>query len=171
MSGLLRALVRTAQWAFAALAALGMAQMLVWAADRKPPFELLSVEPAVATPGESVVLVFRVRRNVERDCAAILTRWVIDGKGVKIDLEGQQRISASAIRELEQRTPGMLITSVPVPLSAFPGDAMLVSDLEYICNPVQKWWWPINVTTIAPFKIGPRPANRPSQPAFRGVGV
>ena len=132
---------------------------------------MVGVDPALATPGESVVLVFHVRRSVERDCSAILTRWVIDGKGVKIDLEGQQRISADAIRELEERTPGLLITAVPVPLIAFPGDAMLVSDLEYVCNPVQKWWWPINVTTIAPFKIGPRPANRASQPAFRGGGV
>lgn len=171
MSGLLRALVRTAQWSFAALAALGIAQMLVWAADREPPFEVVGVDPALATPGESVVLVFHVRRSVERECSAILTRWVIDGKGVKIDLEGQQRISADAIRELERRTPGLLITSVPVPLSAFPGDAMLISDLEYICNPVQKWWWPISITTQAPFTIGPRPASRPSQPAFRGVGV
>jgi len=169
-AGLVRAAVRTAQWTFAVAFAGGMAQMLVWALDRTPPFELISIEPAVATPGESAVLIMHVRRDAGRDCSAILTRWVIDGKGVKIDLEGQQRISAEAIRDLERRTPGLLITSVPVPLSAFAGDALLVSDLEYVCNPVQRWWWPIGVTTKAPFTIAARPPGRATAPAFRTIG-
>ena len=171
MNRLLHAAIRTVQWAFAALGRGSAARR--WRCGRSTAARrssLISIEPAVATPGESAVLIMHVRRDAGRDCSAILTRWVIDGKGVKIDLEGQQRISAAAIRDLERRTPGLLITSVPVPLSAFAGDALLVSDLEYVCNPVQRWWRPIGVTTKAPFTIAARPPGRATAPAFRTIG-
>jgi hypothetical protein len=152
MTGLLRAALRTAQWTFAALALLGVVQIAVWALDRRPPFVLLDVAPAVAVPGESVVITMAVRRDVSRHCAATFTRWVFDGKNVRIDLEGQQTMSAAGVANIEARAPGRLTVRVPIPISAFPGLAELVTDIDYVCNPLQKWW-PINVISRAPFEI------------------
>lgn len=151
-SGLGLAVVRTVQWTFAGLAALGVAQIAAWALDRTPSFQLVHVFPAIAVPGQSVVLTMEVRRDVARHCSVSFNRWIYDGKNVRIDLEGRQQMSAAAIENLDARAPRLLTVSVPIPTSAFPGEAELVSDLDYVCNPLQVWW-PINVVMRAPFEI------------------
>lgn len=152
MNRLLRAAVRTVQWTFAGFALAGVAQIVVWALDRSPPFRLVSTAHAVAVPGQSVVLQMTVRRNVARECSVVWSRWVFDGRGVRIDLEGQQQMGATGIAELEKRNAGRLTISVPIPSSAFPGPAELVYDLDYVCNPLHRWW-PINVVMRVPFEI------------------
>jgi hypothetical protein len=155
MSRLLHAAIRTAQWTFAAMAVAGCVQIAVWALDRRPPFHLVSVQPALAIPGQSVVLTMVVRRNVERECSVTWSRWVFDGRNVRIDLEGQQQMGAAGISDIEVRNAGRLTISVPIPSSAFPGGAELVYDLDYVCNPLQRWW-PINVVARVPFEIANR---------------
>lgn len=152
MNRLLRAAVRIVQWTFAGFALAGVAQIVVWALDRRPPFEVVSYEPAIAVPGQSVALTLVVRRDARRDCAVTWTRWIYDGRNVRIDLEGQQQMSAASVAQLELRSPGRLTLWVPIPSSAFPGGAELVTDLDYACNPIQHLW-PINVVTRVPFEI------------------
>lgn len=127
-------------------------EVVIWSVDRHPPFEVLATAPAMVAPGEIVDLVADVRRDTDRGCSARFTRHIYDGASSRHDLEGVQIINAEGIRDIERRTPGQLWVSVRVPSKATPGQASLVTNLDYTCNPLHGLW-PIHVITEIPFTI------------------
>lgn len=131
-------------------------ELVIWGIDRNPPFEILSVEPAMAAPGQAVRLTAKVRRDVERNCNVQYTRHLYDGANFRHDLEGVQRMNAAGLRALDARTPGMLQLTVRVPTNAAPGSASLVTTLDYECNPLHAMW-PIHVVSEMRFTITESP--------------
>lgn len=127
--------------------------VLYYAADRKPPFELVSSAPASAAPGEYVTLRAVVRRDPERGCNAQYWRYVFDSRGARFDL-GHSQASAEAIAAMERRSPGDMTLAFVVPPAAAPGPATLQTVLIYECNRVHHWW-PIPVTIDMPFLVLP----------------
>jgi hypothetical protein len=127
-------------------------EITIWALDRRAPFEILSVEPAMAAPGQSITLSARVRRDIERDCSVTYTRHIYDGANFRHDLEGAQRMNVEAIRAMDARTPNMLHVALHVPVNAAPGGAALVTTLDYECNPLHAAW-PIHVVSEMQFTI------------------
>lgn len=125
--------------------------VLVQAADRKEPFQILSVEPASARPGDMVTIRASVWRDGARNCSAVMSRSVFDAQHVRWDYP-IARFSDSMIDSMEAAAPGELRVSVVVPPTASPGLAQLVSVLEYRCNRVHAVW-PIEVTTTMPFTV------------------
>lgn len=119
--------------------------------DRRPPFEVLSVTPAYARPGETVVIIASVRRDVARNCSAIFSRFIFDSKAARFEL-GNAHASADTIRRMEHRAPGMLTVAALIPLVAAPGPAVVETAIEYQCN-VMHALWPIAVTATLPFTI------------------
>lgn len=124
-----------------------------YAMDRQPPFEVLSVEPAFARPGDYVTVKAKVRRDVSRHCDASFSRFLYDSAGARFDI-GHSITSADMIASLEARSPGALALSVLVPLAMAQGPANLQTVLAYNCNPVHAWI-PIMVTTNIPFDVLP----------------
>lgn len=127
-------------------------ELAIWALDRHPPFEILNVEPATVEPGQAVYLKAQVRRDVDRNCSVQYTRHIYDGANFRHDLEGVQRMNSEAIRTMDARAPGQLNLTIRVPSNAAPGNASLVTALDYECNPLHAMW-PIHVVSEMRFTI------------------
>lgn len=133
---------------------LGIGSLLWLALDRKPPFELVEVYPAQARPGEHVQIIAKVRRDLDRGCAADMSRYVFDGRGTRWD-EPTRHFSAETIELMAEQQPETLRVSVMVPFDAHPGIGRVVSDLEYRCN-ITHALVPIRTSAVMPFTILPR---------------
>lgn len=131
----------------------GIALVAYYAADREPPFAVLSVEPAEARAGDYITIVANVRREVDRMCDADFSRYLYDATGARYDM-GHAIASAEMIAALERRDNGRLRVSFLVPYGAAPGAASLQSVLNYKCNKIHRLW-PITVTTELPFTVLP----------------
>lgn len=127
--------------------------VIIEASDRKPPLQLLSVEPAAARAGETVIITSRVWRDGTRNCSAHRSRSMFDAASVRYDYPTAV-FSDAAIDRVERETPGLLRVAVVLPLSAAPGPASVVSVTQYRCNRVHALW-PIDVTTVMPFTVLP----------------
>jgi hypothetical protein len=128
--------------------------LVAWyAADRAPPFSVLSVTPAQARPGEILVLEAQVHREPWRKCSADFTRYVFDALDTRTYVD-DGRASASMIESMEKRNPGILRVAFKVPDQAAPGVARLETVLHYRCNRVHAIW-PIEVTTQMQFTVLP----------------
>ncbi len=121
--------------------------------DRRPPFEILHVEPAFARPGEALTLHAEVWRDTDRNCAATMSRYVFDANGARWDYP-VSTFSSALIQRMDQQTPGRLKVAFIVPEGAAPGQAEIVSVLSYQCNRAHALW-PIEVTTHMQFVILP----------------
>lgn len=140
-------------WVPSVVLILAMGLIAVQASDRKEPFQILSVEPAAARPGDMVTIRAKVWRDQSRNCSAVMSRSVLDAQSVRWDYP-MTRFSDAMIDRMESLAPGELRVSIVVPSSASAGVAQLVSVLEYRCNRVHAIW-PIEVTTTMPFTVLP----------------
>ena len=140
-------------WLPSLVLVLAVGVVLAQAADRKPPFQVLSVEPAFARPGEVVVIKAKVWRDKARDCSATMSRSIFDSTLVRYDYP-ISHFSDDLIDKMEEQTPGLLRVALVVSEQATPGPADLVSVLSYRCNRVHAWW-PIEVTTHMGFEVLP----------------
>lgn len=127
--------------------------VLYYASDREPPFAVISVDPAYARAGEVVTIKAKVRRDVDRNCNAVYSRYVFDASGSRYDV-GHAIVSAEMISAMDRKMPGALAISLPVPPSAAPGPALLQTVLDYKCNRTHNFF-PITVTTDMPFTVLP----------------
>lgn len=131
---------------------LGSIAIVAWyTLDRKPPFAVVSVEPAFARPGEYVTIKAEVRRDVNRHCSAEFSRYVFDALNTRFDL-GTQLASPEMIERADQASPNTLRVSFLVPPTIATGPARLDTVLQYRCNRVH-YIWPIEVTTRMPFEV------------------
>lgn len=122
-----------------------------YAADREPPFAVLSVEPAAARPGDYITIRARVRRDVDRKCDAEFSRYIFDSSGARFDV-GTSIASAEMIESLATKAPDTLTVSVMLPQSMSAGSAHLKTVIGYVCNKTHVWV-PIMVTTDLPFTV------------------
>jgi hypothetical protein len=127
--------------------------VLVQAADRRPPFELLGTEPAAGRPGEFVTIYARVRREIPRECSVSVHRSLHDAAGKRWDFP-EARFTALGIAQSESRTPGRMAPTFLIPSSASPGPAEVVTSLQYRCNKTHAIW-PIELTHTLPLTILP----------------
>ena len=117
--------------------------MIVWfAADRAPPFELLSVKPAIGAPGRYVTIYSKVKPSTNRQCASKFNTFILDSAGVRYSVN-------SSIVEL---TPDVLAVTVKLPININPGDAMLIKPTKYRCNITHRIV-PIEVIVQLPFTV------------------
>lgn len=129
-------------------------------ADRSPPFVLLSVEPAAARPGDTVVIRAKVQRDLARGCSADFSRYmwgptIIGGAEVETRFVlGASHASPEMLAMMDKRWPGGLVIAEKVPDRMIPGSARITADIEYVCNKAQVLW-PINVHAEFPFQVLP----------------
>lgn len=129
-------------------------------ADRSPPFVLLSVEPAAARPGETVVIRAKVKRDLSRGCSADFSRYMWGATATEgADVEtrfvlGATHASPDMLAMMDKRWPDGLVIAERVPDRMSPGPARITADIEYVCNKAQALW-PINVHAEFPFQVLP----------------
>jgi hypothetical protein len=149
----LDAVMMRVAWLPSVLLLLAFVVVLAQAADRDPPFQILSVEPAHARPGEVVIINARVWRDNSRNCSATMSRSMFDSSLARYDYPVAV-FSDQLIDAMETKTPGQMRVALVVSAQATPGPADLVSVLAYRCNRVHAFW-PIEVTTHMPFEVRP----------------
>ena len=125
-----------------------------WATGYAPPFA--AIDPIVAepaAPGQTAI--FRsalVRRDLDRECSVRFSRHFIDAGGVRFDYAGQAGMTAAGLRDMNTRMQnGFRLASV-IPAGALPGYGEVVTELFYVCNPMQLIW-PIEVTMRYPVLV------------------
>jgi hypothetical protein len=124
-----------------ALAGLGSVNLGIWVVDREPPiiYEDAKALAASVEQGGTIEIEFSVFRT--RICPLITKRWLTD--------------SAKERHSIPQFTTGLRLLagretyrrSITVPPAAAPGPAQYSVTLEYVCNPLQKIFGPIVVTS------------------------
>jgi len=115
-----------------------LGQVVWWVFDTTPPFHLLGYTATPARPGESTLIEANVKRDLSRDCSVVFSRHMFDATGIRFDLTGQQMMSASALKTLNEISPDKLRMNIAVPSIAAPGRALVTTVLEYRCNPWQE---------------------------------
>lgn len=141
---------------FLLIIAVCVMQVAVWVFDTAPPFKLLSYTATEARAGQSTLVEATVWRALDRNCSVVFSRHMFDARGVRFDLSGSQIMSADALRALDRISPGKLRLNAVVPSVAAPGPALMVTVLEYRCNPWQEALGkPIRVEMTTTFVITP----------------
>ena len=127
-----------------------------WAQDRKPPFELVSFEPVVVVAGESLALHAKVRRDVERNCATRFSRYTINSNNQKSNESVMTYMNADSVADMNRiMGDGVLNLQYPISDDMPAGQAIFITSLDYMCNPLQAVW-PIQVVMKVPFTVLPR---------------
>lgn len=123
-----------------------------WILEDEVPFKLIHTVPLEVKAGEYATFKAAVKRDVARGCSLSLSRKIFTPSGSYIDLKDRDNLSAKQIAELNRRSPGLLLLTIPIPNHLSPGQYELVTDLEYTCNP---WNWisPIEGYSSLPFTV------------------
>lgn len=140
-------------WVARAVIVLSLAILGYYAADRKPPFEVLEVYPAAARAGEMVTVRARVRRDVHRECSAQYSRSFIGTNGIGADIASGSA-SAEMLAVVNSMSPDAWAYEFKLPEKAMPGRGGLVNVFNYSCNKVHRVF-PIEVTFLAPVTVLP----------------
>ncbi len=141
------------EWVARVILMLALMLVLYYAADRDPPFRMISSSYAEGRAGEDIKIVNQVHRDISRNCNTEFTRYVFDSTGARYDL-GHAKASAEMIARMERMTPGMLVVSLRIPSNAAPGPATLQTVVYHHCNRVHAWF-PIETTVDMPFTVLP----------------
>ncbi len=133
--------------------AVGGIQLAVWAADRHPPFELLSYSADPVQPGETFLIRAHVRRDLHRMCGVKYTRLFFDSRGARYELtDNTQFMNAEALYKMNKINPGRLTVADTVPPHAARGPAQIMTVLDYTCNPVHQVY-PISVVLVMDLEV------------------
>ena len=141
------------EWIARLILMLAAMLVLYYAADRDPPFRLISSAYAEGRAGEDIKISNVVHRDITRNCNTEFTRYVFDSAGARYDL-GQAKASAAMIARMERITPGSLVVSLKIPATAVPGPATLQTVVYHYCNRVHALI-PIETTVEMPFTVLP----------------
>jgi hypothetical protein len=133
-------------WAARVILIVAATLIAVQAADRAPPFEVVDYVVPAGAPGETVTFRAKVRRDIDRGCSVTMSRSFFDSSQARWDIDHVQ-FSPAFIEGMERTTPGHMAPTLTIPDAAAPGVGELVSNLDYVCNRVQSWGWPIHVVT------------------------
>ena len=112
-----------------------VAMVLVWSRDNEPPFLLHRYTVTPAYPGGTMLVVADVERNLSRQCEALYSRRFVDSSGAMHAIEPDTSMGVNSIKSMDRRSPGKLIFTVPISKDTPPGKGLIVTPLQYTCNP------------------------------------
>lgn len=148
-------IVQRLMWLWVAILSISGAQVAWWALDRSPPFETISVTAQPVRPGGILLIDGKVRRDLDRDCSIVASRYMIDSHGTRHEIMGLTTMTPEALRKMDAMAPGEVHMALRIPDYVPSGRAQMVTALAYSCNPLQDIVRPVNVEMIAPFEVLP----------------
>jgi len=114
-------------------------QLGVWLLDNKAPLVVTGPpQYSQAKPGSLVKLKVPVVR--ERYCSVLISRYLLDNNGTYYDLMATRFLSEDSLIQLAEGTPNHVEFSFEVPSNIALGPATVVTQLAYMCNPLQAIW-------------------------------
>lgn len=126
----------------------------IMAADRSPPFQLVSYSAAPAQRGSLAFIDSEVRRDVTRPCSVKFSRFLIDAAGTRWEMLPLSAITADGLRAFEAASPNRLRFPAEIPRAAAVGPATLITSLAYRCNVVHDIW-PIDLVLAYKLEVLP----------------
>jgi len=138
-------------WLAHAMILFSTGAVIYYAADREPPYRVISSESASGYAGEPLTIRAQVWRNPHKRCELRISRHVVDSIGAAW-VVGEATVPDSMLAAIEKASPGVRLIAFDVPEGAASGPAVLVTERQYICNKVHALW-PIRYTTEQPFTV------------------
>ena len=115
--------------------------MILWAFDRTPPFELISYTVMPVKAGQTTIVRAKVNRSVERRCEVKYSRMFFDSKGTHYALtDSVQFMNAMAVEAYNEISPNELKFTVVIPHAASQGTGVIMTPLNYECNPIHQFF-------------------------------
>lgn len=112
-----------------------------WFFDSYVPFRVTGeVTQTQAIPGKEVKLSIPVERDLDKKCSVLFSRYMYDSKGTYYDIMATRFISYKGLLELDKINPNRVQFSFTVPEEAALGPAIVITQLAYMCNPLQSIW-------------------------------
>lgn len=130
-----------------------VAQLTMWKLDSRVPFKMTG--PPIythAVSGEPVKVTIPIKQDLTRDCSLLFSRYMFDSEGTRLDLQATRFVSATGIILLDKTTPNSIQISLDIPKQTAPGIATIVTQLAYMCNPLQ-YIWPVDHDMIFTIKV------------------
>ena len=147
---------RVLDWLATAICVAALAILAVYAADREPPFRVISAAKPAGQPGQEIAFTAEVWRDRARNCAGVRSASIYHSGGVRHDFPDRY-FSAAQIALQEEATPGRMAPAFVIPGNATPGQAAYVFiTLRYECNQAHRWFKPIEVSFSMPFDVLPK---------------
>ena len=138
-------------WTILALCAV---VVLWWSLNRVEPLVIIDqTEVPSGRPGEQIRISASVMRDSTPPCSLVAHRYVVGKMGYRYIID-ELNVNAETLAQMTKQFPGMLKTSIVIPMSITPGPAKLVSYLRYHCNPLDAFW-PIETVTELHFTVLP----------------
>jgi hypothetical protein len=128
-----------------------------WASDTYVPFRTKGpATQTVATPGKKVKIEVPIERDITKKCSVLFSRYMYDSQGTYHDLMATRFQSYNGILKLHQINPNTVKFSFQVPEDASEGPATVVTQLAYMCNPLQAVW-PMDYDMVIKIHIEKKP--------------
>lgn len=99
-------IVQSLMWLWVLILAISGAQVAWWALDRRPPFETISVTAQPVRPGGILLIDGKVRRDLDRDCSIVASRYMLDARGTRHEIMGLTTMTPEALRKMDAAAPG-----------------------------------------------------------------
>lgn len=131
-----------------------VAVMTAWTLDRSSPFELLTYSAPPVRAGEVLRIDGVVRRDMDRACSITYSRFIYDNEGRQFYEGPITFVNPPSLIEQNRQMGGKFKVDVAIPKTANPGAITIVTNLDYVCNPMHLWW-PIEVTVIVNSEVLP----------------
>ena len=138
------------------LIAIAMGQVFYWMYDRSPPLVIFEYTASPTQPNGTMLINGDVKRSLDRECSAVLSRTLIDANGYRSAIGGSQIMTADAIRKIDDANHNKMLVAIPIPKDIVPGPAVLATSMSYTCNPIHQLW-PIEMLIEMNVEILPEP--------------
>ena len=112
-----------------------------WYFDKYIPFGTAGeTTQTVAVPGKEVKVYIPAWRDLSKRCDVLFSRYMYDSGGTYYDIMATRFMSYEGLKELHRITPNSVKFAFNVPAGAAPGQATVITQLSYMCNPLQYIW-------------------------------
>jgi hypothetical protein len=132
-------------------------QLAFWYTDTRVPFRVTGEAVyTAAIPGETVKVEVPAKRDAHANCSVLFSRYMYDSNGTYYDLMATRFLSAQGIHLLDKINPNHVKFAFKIPEEATPGKALVVTQLSYMCNPLN-YIWPIDYDMKITIEVEAKP--------------
>lgn len=121
-----------------------IAQLGYWYFDTSVPIVVLrELAVQIAAPGEIIKVAIPIKASKHTGCSILVSRYVLDSEGQTVDVMATRFISERGLDRIFKKSPNAWKFPVKIPTEIEEGEALIITQHAYICNPLN-YIWPID---------------------------
>ena len=125
--------------------------------DSRIPLEVIGEATySKAYPGATVNVEIPVHRHIDRHCSLLFSRYMFDSNRSYRDLMATRFLSHEGWKNVEAINPGMIRYAVEFPEKMPLGEADVITQNSFMCNPLQ-YIWPVDFDIHTKIMVGEKP--------------